>query len=84
MKKNPVFPAARPWANAALAAALVLPALPGIVGEARASSHMDAPLITLDDAAIADSIFATLMGDDVELRRNFIQQNAKDVRFLDI
>jgi len=40
--------------------------------------------ITLDDAAIADSIFATLMGDDVELRRNFIQQNAKDVRFLDI
>jgi DNA gyrase subunit B len=40
--------------------------------------------ITLDDAAIADGIFATLMGDDVELRRNFIQQNAKDVRFLDI
>jgi DNA gyrase subunit B len=40
--------------------------------------------ITLDDAAIADGVFATLMGDDVELRRNFIQQNAKDVRFLDI
>lgn len=40
--------------------------------------------VTLDDAAIADGVFATLMGDDVELRRNFIQQNAKDVRFLDI
>jgi len=24
------------------------------------------------------------MGEDVELRRNFIQTNAKDVRFLDI
>jgi len=40
--------------------------------------------VTLDDAAIADSIFSTLMGDDVESRRNFIQKNAKDVRFLDI
>jgi DNA gyrase subunit B len=40
--------------------------------------------VTLDDAAIADSIFSTLMGDDVEARRHFIQQNAKDVRFLDI
>ncbi|GMA95158.1 hypothetical protein GCM10025881_19820 [Pseudolysinimonas kribbensis] len=40
--------------------------------------------VTLEDAAIADGIFSTLMGDDVELRRQFIQQNAKDVRFLDI
>ena len=40
--------------------------------------------VTLDDAAIADSLFSTLMGDDVEARRHFIQQNAKDVRFLDI
>lgn len=40
--------------------------------------------VTLDDAAIADTIFSTLMGDDVESRRSFIQQNAKDVRFLDI
>ena len=40
--------------------------------------------VTLDDAAIADGIFSTLMGDDVESRRHFIQQNAKDVRFLDI
>ena len=40
--------------------------------------------VTLDDAAIADGVFSTLMGDDVDLRRQFIQQNAKDVRFLDI
>ncbi|TPW76768.1 DNA topoisomerase (ATP-hydrolyzing) subunit B [Schumannella sp. 10F1B-5-1] len=40
--------------------------------------------VTLDDAAIADGVFATLMGDDVDARRTFIQQNAKDVRFLDI
>ena len=40
--------------------------------------------VTLDDAARADEIFSTLMGDDVEGRRTFIQQNAKDVRFLDI
>lgn len=40
--------------------------------------------VTIDDAAAADEIFAVLMGDDVESRRNFIQRNAKDVRFLDI
>jgi DNA gyrase subunit B len=40
--------------------------------------------VTMEDAAIADGIFSTLMGDDVEARRTFIQQNAKDVRFLDI
>jgi len=40
--------------------------------------------VTLDDAASADETFSTLMGDDVEVRRNFIQRNAKDVRFLDI
>ena len=40
--------------------------------------------VTLDDAAIADEIFSTLMGEDVEARRSFIQKNAKDVRFLDI
>ncbi len=41
-------------------------------------------LITLDDAAQADELFTVLMGEDVEARRNFIQRNAKDVRFLDI
>lgn len=40
--------------------------------------------VTMDDAAAADEIFSTLMGEDVESRRNFIQKNAKDVRFLDI
>ena len=40
--------------------------------------------VTLDDAALADETFSTLMGDDVEGRRTFIQRNAKDVRFLDI
>ena len=40
--------------------------------------------VTLEDAAIADEVFSTLMGEDVEARRSFIQQNAKDVRFLDI
>ena len=40
--------------------------------------------VTLDDAAQADEIFSVLMGEDVESRRNFIQRNARDVRFLDI
>ena len=40
--------------------------------------------VTLDDAAAADDLFSVLMGEDVELRRSFIQRNAKDVRFLDI
>ncbi|HEY9477417.1 MAG TPA: DNA topoisomerase (ATP-hydrolyzing) subunit B [Microbacteriaceae bacterium] len=40
--------------------------------------------VTLDDAAAADEIFSTLMGEDVDSRRSFIQRNAKDVRFLDI
>ncbi|WP_175637357.1 DNA topoisomerase (ATP-hydrolyzing) subunit B [Sinomonas mesophila] len=40
--------------------------------------------VTMEDAAAADQTFSVLMGDDVESRRHFIQQNAKDVRFLDI
>ncbi len=40
--------------------------------------------VTLDDAATADDLFTVLMGEDVEARRQFIQRNAKDVRFLDI
>jgi DNA gyrase subunit B len=39
--------------------------------------------ISVEDAAIADEIFSTLMGDDVETRRRFILDNAKDVRFID-
>ena len=35
-------------------------------------------------AAVVDEVFSVLMGEDVESRKNFIQTNAKDVRFLDI
>src|SRR5439155_16008706 len=38
--------------------------------------------ITLEDAAAADRMFSILMGEDVEARRDFIQQNAK-VAFID-
>ncbi|PYG98881.1 DNA topoisomerase (ATP-hydrolyzing) subunit B [Arthrobacter stackebrandtii] len=47
-------------------------------------AHRTLLQVTMDDAAEADQIFSILMGEDVESRRNFIQQNAKDVRFLDI
>jgi DNA gyrase subunit B len=40
--------------------------------------------ITVEEAAIADEVFSKLMGDDVPSRRAFIQENAKDVRFLDV
>jgi DNA gyrase subunit B len=39
--------------------------------------------VTMDDAIIADEVCSVLMGEDVDLRRRFIQTNAKDVRFLD-
>ena len=39
--------------------------------------------VSVEDAAIADEVFSKLMGDDVESRKGFIQENAKDVRFLD-
>jgi DNA gyrase subunit B len=39
--------------------------------------------IQLEEQFSAEETFSTLMGNDVEARRNFIQQNAKDVRFLD-
>jgi DNA gyrase subunit B len=40
--------------------------------------------VEVDDAAAADLVFSMLMGDQVEPRRIFIEQNAKDVKFLDV
>lgn len=40
--------------------------------------------ITVEQAALADEACSVLMGENVELRKAFIQNNAKDVRFLDI
>jgi DNA gyrase subunit B len=40
--------------------------------------------VSVEEAALADQVTSVLMGDDVELRKHFIQANAKDVRFLDI
>jgi len=40
--------------------------------------------VSVEQAALADEVCSVLMGDDVDLRRQFIQTNAKDVRFLDI
>lgn len=40
--------------------------------------------VTLEDAALADRLFAILMGEDVQARREFIEQNAKDVQNLDV
>ncbi len=40
--------------------------------------------VSVEQAALADEVCSILMGEDVELRKHFIQTNAKDVRFLDI
>jgi len=40
--------------------------------------------VDVEDASGADLLFSKLMGDQVEPRRIFIEQNAKDVRFLDV
>jgi DNA gyrase subunit B len=40
--------------------------------------------VSVAEAAIADEVFSKLMGDDVERRKQFIQENAKDGRFIDV
>lgn len=40
--------------------------------------------VTIEDAMEAEELFTTLMGEDVEARRNFIIQHSKEVRNLDI
>ena len=40
--------------------------------------------VTLEDAVVADNMFSTLMGEEVEARRKFIEDHAKEVVNLDI
>ena len=40
--------------------------------------------VEIEDAAAAERVVSELMGEQVEPRKRFIQEHAKDVRFLDI
>ena len=45
---------------------------------------IEAERVKLEDIAETETIFSTLMGEDVEARRKFIEENALDVKNLDI
>jgi DNA gyrase subunit B len=40
--------------------------------------------VTMDAASDADRLFSTLMGEDVESRRSFIEEHALEVKNLDV
>ena len=46
--------------------------------------HRTLRKITIEDAMLADQVFETLMGEEVEPRRQFIEENAQNVSNLDI
>jgi len=52
--------------------------------ERRTQIIEDTGEISLEDLVQSDQIFTTLMGEDVESRRKFIEENALDVRNLDV
>ena len=40
--------------------------------------------VTIEDATVASDTFTLFMGDEVEPRRNYIEEHAKDVQHLDV
>jgi DNA gyrase subunit B len=53
-------------------------------GTTMAAAHRTLLRVEIEQAAIADEACSILMGDDVEQRKQFIVDNAGEVRFLDI